>query len=62
VAENSQQQNQVSPGLQQAMSLIAAASEEIRCLVRVVHIRKEDKHCGVFMADDTVLAVVWHLL
>jgi hypothetical protein len=40
------------------MSLTAAASEEIRCLVKVIHTRKKDKHCGVFVADNTALAVV----
>jgi hypothetical protein len=62
VAENSRQQNQVGPGSQQAMSLTAAASGEIRRLVKVVHTRKENKHCGVFVADDTAPAVVRHLL
>jgi hypothetical protein len=44
------------------MSLTAAASKEIRRLVRVIYTRKKDKHCGVFVADDTALAVVQHLL
>jgi hypothetical protein len=44
------------------MSLTAAASKEIYYLVKVVHTRKEDKHCGVFVADDTAPAVVQHLL
>jgi hypothetical protein len=44
------------------MFLTAAASGEIRCFVRVVYTRKEDKHCGVFVADNTAPAIVWHLL
>jgi hypothetical protein len=62
VAENGWQQNQVGPGLQQAMFLTAVASEKICYLVKVIHTRKEDKHYGVFVADDTASVVVRHLL
>jgi hypothetical protein len=44
------------------MSLIAAASEEIRYFVRVVYTRKKDKYYGVFVADNIASAVVRHLL
>jgi hypothetical protein len=44
------------------MSFTAAVSKEIRCLVKVVHTRKKDKHYGVFVANNTALVVVRHLL
>jgi hypothetical protein len=62
VAENGRQQNQVSSSSQQAMFLTAAVSKEIRYFVKVVYTRKENKHCGVFVVNDTASAVVRHLL
>jgi hypothetical protein len=44
------------------MSLTAAVSKEICCLIKVVYTRKKDKHYSVFVANNTALAVVQHLL
>jgi hypothetical protein len=44
------------------MFLIAAASREIRCFIKVVYTKKKDKHYSVFVANNTASAVVQHLL
>jgi hypothetical protein len=44
------------------MFFTVITSEEIRYFVKVVYTRKKDKHYGVFVANNTALAVVQHLL
>jgi hypothetical protein len=44
------------------MSLTTAAFKEICCLVKVIYTRKKDKHYSVFVANNTALAIMWHLL
>lgn len=44
------------------MSFTATISKEICYFVKVIYIRKKDKHCGVFVADNTALVIIRHLL